>query len=182
MRGLSVGRTGVTARANGAGGQALPNGRVHRNKGNGMGIISAASARAGQDQEFMELSIRQIADVVIVAPTGRIDHASASALQQGLLPLMEASSRRIGGVVIDMGHVEYISSMGLRVLMVAAKQARAARISIAVAALPPVIAEIFAISRFDAVLDVHASLRRALESISQSALAELDATQPRASA
>ena len=130
----------------------------------------------------MELSIRRIADVFVVTPTGRIDHTSASALEQELLPLVADSSGRTTGVVIDMEHVEYISSMGLRVLMVAAKQARAGRISIAVAALPPVIAEIFAISRFDAVLDVYRSLRGALESISRAALAELDTTQPRTSA
>ena len=128
----------------------------------------------------MEISIRQFADVVVAMPTGRIDYTTASTLEQQLLPLAAGSSRRNTGLVIDMGGVEYISSMGLRVLMVAAKQARAKSVRIAVASLPPVVAEIFTISRFDAVLDVYGSLRSALEAISPSALSELDAMQPRA--
>ena len=49
--------------------------------------------------------------------------------------------------MLDFADVEYISSAGLRVLMIAAKQMRARDAKIAVAALQPMVAEIFAISR-----------------------------------
>jgi len=130
----------------------------------------------------VEFSVRQFADVVVAAPTGRIDHVTASALEQGLLPLVAGSPGNNTGLIVDMEGVEYISSMGLRVLMVAAKQARAGRIRMVVASMPPVVAEIFSISRFDAVLDVYPSLRGALEALSPAALAEFDATRRRAPA
>jgi len=130
----------------------------------------------------VEFSVRQFADVVVAAPTGRIDHVTAGTLEQALLPLVAGSPGSNTGLIIDMEGVEYISSMGLRMLMVAAKQARAGRIRMVVASLPPVVAEIFSISRFDAVLDVFTSLRGALEAISPAALADFDATQRRAPA
>jgi anti-anti-sigma factor len=73
-------------------------------------------------------------------------------------------------VVLDFADVEYISSAGLRVLMIAAKQMRARDAKIAVAALQPMVAEIFAISRFDRVLEVFPSVRSALEQLSPPAL------------
>jgi len=68
----------------------------------------------------------------------------------------------------------------LRVLMVTAKELRAAGARIAVANLKPVVAEIFAISRFDRVLGVFPSVRLAIEQFSPAALAAFDAAQPTA--
>lgn len=124
----------------------------------------------------MEIAVRHYADVVVAAPTGRIDHLASGELEQVLLPLLAANRAGIAGLVVDMGRVEYVSSMGLRVLMVAARQARAAYMRIAVASLQPVVDEIFAISRFGAVLDVRTSLRSALEAMSPAALAAFEAT------
>jgi anti-anti-sigma factor len=125
----------------------------------------------------VEFSSRQFADVAVAMPVGRIDHAAAQALERALAPLVERTAADGGGLVVDFAGVEYISSVGLRVLMVAAKQMRARHARIAVAALQPVVGEIFTISRFDAVLDVHASVRGALERTSPAALAAFDAAQ-----
>jgi anti-sigma B factor antagonist/stage II sporulation protein AA (anti-sigma F factor antagonist) len=130
----------------------------------------------------VEFSSRQFADIVVATPAGRIDHAAAHGLEQALLPLVGRSGGSSTGLVVDMAGVEYISSVGLRVLMVAAKQARASGARIAVAALQPVVGEIFAISRFDAVLDVYPSVRSALEEFSSVALVEFDAMRRAASA
>jgi hypothetical protein len=46
--------------------------------------------------------------------------------------------------------------------------------------LKPVVAEIFAISRFDRVLGVFPSVRSAIEQFSPTALAAFDAAQPTA--
>jgi anti-anti-sigma factor len=119
----------------------------------------------------MDVSIRRYVDVVVVAPVGRLDHATAGALDSALLPLLDPSGSASAGLVLDFTRVDYISSVGLRVLMVAAKQMRGRGARIAVVALQPVVAEIFAISRFHSVLDVFASVPVALEAISATALA-----------
>jgi len=124
----------------------------------------------------LEFSNRQFADVVVARPVGRIDHAAAAPLEKQLTPLVERAGAGKGALVLDFTDVEYISSVGLRVLMIAAKSMRTHERPIAVAALQPVVAEIFSISRFDKVLSVFPTVRSALEEMSAAALVEFDAT------
>jgi anti-anti-sigma factor len=57
--------------------------------------------------------------VDILAPSGRIDTTTVAALEARLGPLLAAPQPRI---VIDFTGVEYISSAGLRILLVAARR------------------------------------------------------------
>ena len=122
----------------------------------------------------VQLALRQIADVVVAMPVGRIDHAAAGLLEAQLLPVLEQATAKHSAMVLDFASVEYISSVGLRVLMIAAKAMRAQDRPIAIAALQPVVAEIFSISRFDKVLTVFPSVRAALATLSPAALAAFD--------
>jgi anti-sigma B factor antagonist/stage II sporulation protein AA (anti-sigma F factor antagonist) len=119
----------------------------------------------------MHLSTQQFADTIVVAPAGRIDHRSAAELEAALTPLLADAAARQGPLVLDLSAVEYISSVGLRVLMIAARQMRAAQARLGVAALQSVVAEIFTISRFDKVLAVSPTLEAALAQSSDAALA-----------
>jgi anti-sigma B factor antagonist len=119
----------------------------------------------------VQLTMQQFADTIVVAPTGRIDHRSAAEFETALLPLLSSACERKGVLVLDFAGVDYISSVGLRVLMIAAKQLRSAQARLSVAALQGVVAEIFTISRFDKVLVVNASLEDALGQASDAALA-----------
>jgi len=123
----------------------------------------------------VEFSSRRLAEVVVAAPVGQIDHPNAQKLQEALAPLVEAAAAAKTALVLDFAGVEYISSMGLRVLMVAAKQMRGQSAVIAVAALQPVVEEIFDIARFKHVLQVFPSVRAALQELSAPALAAYDA-------
>ena len=129
----------------------------------------------------LQFTSREFADVAVAAPVGRIDHLSAGTFEEALAPLLARSIAGGKGVVLDFAGVDYISSVGLRVLMIAAKEMRAHGARIAVAALQPVVAEIFAISRFDSVLDVAPSVRAAFETLSAPALAAFDAASPASS-
>ena len=64
--------------------------------------------------------------------------------------------------MLDLGGVDYIASIGLRVLMLASRQARAQGGTIAVAALQPLVREIFEISKFTLVFPCFASVAEAL--------------------
>ena len=122
----------------------------------------------------MDFSSQKFADIVVAAPAGRIDHASATKLTESLAPLIGQGPAGNAGLIIDLSGVEYISSVGLRALLVAAKSLDARGGAIAVAALQPLVAEIFAISRFDKVIDVRPSVRAALQACSAEALAAFD--------
>jgi anti-anti-sigma factor len=119
----------------------------------------------------MEIMNRVVGDMLVVAPTGRIDHATAADFERAVVPLLDAAAGRRGGLVFDLERVSYISSVGLRVLMIASKALRARAERIAVAAMQPVVAEILEICRFDAVVEVFATVDEALDALSPAAAA-----------
>ncbi|MBV9889717.1 MAG: STAS domain-containing protein, partial [Rhizobacter sp.] len=120
----------------------------------------------------LQIATRQVADAVIARPSGRIDHQSAKHFEDALMPLVAQTCSRHGSLILDFSAVEYISSVGLRVLMVVAKKMRECDAQLRVAALSGIVAEIFAISRFDRILTVTATLDDALALGSPAALAQ----------
>ena len=123
----------------------------------------------------MEFTTRRLAEVVVARPAGRIDHASAEAFRAGLEPLLAHCNAGGDRVVLDFSGVEYISSVGLRVLMLAAKQVKAQKGVIVIAAMQPVVKEIFDISRFNYVFPAFATVRDAVGDLSTQAAALFDA-------
>lgn len=61
----------------------------------------------------MEFQRSEIGTVTIVALTGDLDGQTATAVQDELLPLIHAQ----GKILLDMRGVPYISSVGLRALL-----------------------------------------------------------------
>jgi anti-sigma B factor antagonist/stage II sporulation protein AA (anti-sigma F factor antagonist) len=85
--------------------------------------------------------------------------------------LLEAVSAANPAVVLDFPGVEYVSSAGLRSLMIASKTGAARGVKLAVAAMHPIVKEIFTISRFHLVLPCFETVRAALAQVDPSALA-----------
>ncbi len=119
----------------------------------------------------MNFTSRRLAEVELAAPTGRIDHASAEQFRLALEPLLAQCAAGKDSVLLDFSGVEYISSVGLRVLMMAAKQVRPAKGVMVIAAMQPVVKEIFDISRFNFVFEAFDTVPAALARISPAALA-----------
>jgi anti-anti-sigma factor len=117
----------------------------------------------------LPISARQYADTLVAVASGRVDHVSAPQFEAELTPLLAQAGGGNGALVLDFSDVEYISSGGLRVLMIAATRMRAEQRKLIVAGLHSVVAEIFAISRFDRVLTVAPDVEAALGMISAAA-------------
>ena len=122
----------------------------------------------------MPLSHRNYDKARVVAPKGRLDHDTCEAFQADLKPHAEACAQEGSALVLDLSGLEYVSSAGLRCLMIAAREAKARAGRIVVAAMQPVVAEIFQISRFNLVLEVFPTLRDALASVSPQAVQALE--------
>jgi anti-anti-sigma factor len=101
----------------------------------------------------MEISEELQGGVTVLRPVGRIDNETSLVFQEKLLRCVEASA----AALVDLSGVEFISSAGLAALMTAAKTAKAKSRRIGVAALRPLVQEIFAISRFSRVVSVYAT-------------------------
>jgi len=119
----------------------------------------------------VQITTLQHADAAVARPKGRIDHANTATFESALAPLIANAVASHGAVVLDFTDIDYISSVGLRVLMIAAKQMREHQAQLLVAALQEVVAEIFAISRFDRVLTVVPTVDEAMARCSPAAQA-----------
>jgi len=122
----------------------------------------------------VQFQSRHFGSIAVATPAGRLDHSAAAEFEQSMLPL--AGDKQTSGLVMDFAAVDYISSVGLRVLMLTAKAARARKARIAAVALQPIVAEVFAISRFDSVFEMFPTERDALPAMSPDALAAYDAS------
>jgi anti-anti-sigma factor len=122
----------------------------------------------------MELTPRRLADTLVVSPEGRIDQSNADAFQNALAPILTERAATRGRLVLDLSSLEYISSAGLRVLMLAARQAKASDVTIVLSGLRPLVAEIFQISRFTMVFTITSTLKEALARVSPEALAAFE--------
>src|SRR5262245_21911800 len=68
----------------------------------------------------MNLAPRSIADVLVLAPAGRLDHESVDAFRTGLQPQLDTALQAGRGVLFDLSGLDYVSSAGLRCFMLAA--------------------------------------------------------------
>lgn len=119
----------------------------------------------------MEFRSQTILDVTLVKIEGRVDHGTAKEFKNSLMPhLDQCAEGEVKNLIIDLSGVHYMTSAGLRVLMIAAKTCGKHKAEIAVAGLQPAIQEIFKISRFDLVLNVFPSVKSAIEDLSPEAV------------
>ena len=122
----------------------------------------------------MPLAHRNYGAARVLAPKGRLDHDTCEAFQADLKPHAEACAKEGSALVLDLSGLEYVSSAGLRCLMIAAREAKSRAGRIIVTAMQPVVAEIFQISRFNLVLEVFPTLREALASVSPQAVSAFE--------
>lgn len=123
----------------------------------------------------MDIRNKTYGDVLVLSPQGRIDHANSEEFRRALNPLIQRCSANGEHLVLDLAGVDYVSSAGLRCFMLAEKQAKSQGGTIVVAAMQPVVNEIFEISRFTLVFETFATVRDALAKVSPLALKNFDA-------
>jgi len=119
----------------------------------------------------MNANLRRYGPAVVLTVGGRLDQDNCDAFRTQLTKEVEAAADEGATVVLDLSALEYVSSAGLRCFMLASREAKARRARIFVAALQPMVAEIFKISHFNLVFQVFGSVREALGAISPEAAA-----------
>lgn len=91
--------------------------------------------------------------VAAYKPVGRLDGANAAVHEQALLALLTGD---VNAVTIDLSELDYVSSAGLRVLLVTAKATKARGGVVSLKSPKPAILEVLRISGFDKILQVQA--------------------------
>ena len=113
-------------------------------------------------------------NALVVNLAGRLDQDHCDAFRNALAPFLASAAEGARAIVLDLAELEYISSAGLRCFMLAAKEVKAREGTMVVAALQPMVDEIFKISRFDLLIPVFPSVRAALVTVSADALAAFE--------
>ncbi|HPF60041.1 MAG TPA: STAS domain-containing protein [Candidatus Competibacteraceae bacterium] len=108
----------------------------------------------------MDIQEQRQGEVIVLGPVGRLDSLNCREFESHLLSALNES----GKVVVDCTALAYISSAGLRVLLVAAKQARATKSQLSLAALKDNPREVFDISGFSAIFSIHPTVEAAIAS------------------
>ena len=107
----------------------------------------------------MEIQEGRSGDVLVMAPRGRVDSTTSGDLEQRLLDLLGSGERRI---VLDLAGIEYISSAGLRVLLVVAKRLKTAQGDLVLCALTPAVRQVFELAGFLSIFQLENSREAAL--------------------
>lgn len=100
----------------------------------------------------MDITESQLNAATVLALAGRLDGLAAPALEQKIDALVAAGVKK---VVLDCSALAYVSSAGLRSFLTSAKKLKAAGGKAAFAALAPAVHEVFELSGFLSVLEVH---------------------------
>ena len=119
----------------------------------------------------MEITSRTQNGVTLVVFAGSLDSNTSPQAQQAVDGMLAAGARKMA---VDCTALDYISSAGLRVLMLAAKQVKAQGGFLAIAGVQPLVQEILEISKFTLVLRILPSVRDAVAAASVAALAALE--------
>ena len=97
--------------------------------------------------------------ILIAGLSGRIDGTNARQVQTELESALGEDDRQL---LLDFADLSYISSAGLRVVLLVARQLDQKGGQLAVCSLSESISEIFKISGFDKIINVHADRPGAL--------------------
>ena len=100
----------------------------------------------------MELTVERHGDVLSVELTGRIDGSNAAAFEEAMRNTITEAER---AVIVDCRDLVYISSVGLRVILITAKSVKARGTGLALCSLSEQILEVFRISGFDQIVPIH---------------------------
>lgn len=112
----------------------------------------------------MEISTSFEDGVLIAVASGRLDGATSRGFEDDM---KAAIGDRKCPVVIDFGNLDYISSAGLRVVLLLAKTMDIRGAKLALCALPESISSVFQISGFDRIIPIKDAREEALELVGQ---------------
>ena len=99
--------------------------------------------------------------ILVLSPTGRIDGATAKEYEEALIERISDGHSKI---LMNCEAVEYISSAGLRVLLMASKRAGDAAGKLVLCAVRDPVHDVFKYSGFAEIIPIHGDREAALES------------------
>jgi anti-sigma B factor antagonist len=107
----------------------------------------------------MEITEKAVDDISILGISGRLDAKSSKTVESALNNLINGGRTKI---VVDLASVEYISSVGLRVLLASLKKMRQTQGLLILSSMQPFVKDVFKVAGFDRLFTVCATPEEAL--------------------
>lgn len=98
-------------------------------------------------------------DITILRPVGRLDSASSPELELAIVERLDGGCTRL---VFDLRDMDYVSSAGLRVILLAGKKLRASQGKLVIAGMRDLVREVFEMSGFLSLFAVAPSVDEAI--------------------
>ncbi len=109
----------------------------------------------------MDISEDRRADAVVLALSGKLDATTAKTFEDKILGLINSGAQRL---VVDLALLEYVSSSGLRVFLLAAKRLQATDGKIILCGLQDHVRQVFDLAGFSSILSIYGSRDEAVKS------------------
>jgi anti-anti-sigma factor len=101
-------------------------------------------------------------NALIIKINGRMDAVTAPEFEKALDAWIDESEKLF---VVDLSSLEYISSAGLRSILVIAKKLKALNGKIILAAMEESVNEVFEISGFNSIIPIHDTVQAAIRKL-----------------
>lgn len=108
----------------------------------------------------MDVNISEKQDAFVVSVKGRVDAVTAPELEKTISKYADSDK---GKIILDFNELEYISSAGLRVVLVTAKKMKAKQGELLVSGLKDTVKDVFELSGFYLIIKIFDTVEAALE-------------------
>ncbi|MFO7446016.1 MAG: STAS domain-containing protein [Ignavibacteriaceae bacterium] len=102
----------------------------------------------------MQITTEEKGNYTLIRPEGKLDSATSPVLEEKILTLINEEKRRL---LIDFEKLDYISSAGLRVLLIAAKKSKSINGELRLSSMNSQIKDVFNISGFSSLFKIYNS-------------------------
>jgi anti-anti-sigma factor len=110
----------------------------------------------------MDISEDREGDAVVLALSGKLDATTAKMFEDKILGVINSGAQRL---VVDLALLEYVSSSGLRVFLLAAKRLQATDGRIILCGLQDHIRQVFDLAGFSSILSIYGSRDEAIKGL-----------------
>ena len=110
----------------------------------------------------MDISEDRKADAVVLALSGKLDATTAKTFEDKILGVINSGAQRL---VVDLALLEYVSSSGLRVFLLAAKRLHSTDGKIILCSLKEHVRQVFDLAGFSSILSIYGSRDDAVKAL-----------------
>lgn len=110
----------------------------------------------------MKVEINKEENITVVSLLGKLNSTTSGSLEDKLRSYIDSPASHL---ILDLAELDYMSSAGLRIMLVLSKKYKASDWNFALSNMQVHVLEVFEMSGFDSLVDIEPSLAEAKEKV-----------------